>query len=104
MQIAVVSLFPEMVRTVAEHGVVPRSHGHEVRLIAAQFVKPYVKSNKNDRVDAEELQPLAQHVGERLRAVDNQCAALGGAVERSMIPEHLDPRRAGCGCRRPPTR
>jgi len=26
-----------------------------VRLIAAQFVKPYVKSNKNDRVDAETI-------------------------------------------------
>lgn len=27
-------------------------HGHEVRLIAPQFVKPYVKSNKNDAHDA----------------------------------------------------
>jgi transposase len=27
--------------------------GHEVRLISPQFVKPYVKSNKNDRNDAE---------------------------------------------------
>lgn len=26
--------------------------GYQVKLIAAQFVKPYVKSNKNDRVDA----------------------------------------------------
>ncbi len=26
-----------------------------VKLIAAQFVKPYVKSNKNDRVDAEAI-------------------------------------------------
>ena len=26
--------------------------GHEVRIIPAQFVKPYVKSNKNDTVDA----------------------------------------------------
>ncbi|MFZ1725326.1 MAG: IS110 family transposase [Albidovulum sp.] len=29
--------------------------GHEVRLIAPQFVKPYVKSNKNDRNDAEAI-------------------------------------------------
>src|ERR1700679_941152 len=29
-----------------------RKQGHEVRLIAAQFVKPFVKSNKNDFVDA----------------------------------------------------
>ena len=30
-----------------------REHGHEVKLIAPQFVKPFVKSNKNDRRDAE---------------------------------------------------
>ena len=29
-----------------------QSMGHEVRLINPQFVKPYVKSNKNDRNDA----------------------------------------------------
>tara|TARA_R110001599_G_C12177298_1_gene653770 strand:- start:263 stop:1303 length:1041 start_codon:yes stop_codon:yes gene_type:complete len=29
--------------------------GHEVRLISPQFVKPYVKSNKNDRNDAEAI-------------------------------------------------
>ncbi|MBC8637575.1 transposase, partial [Caballeronia sp. EK] len=27
--------------------------GHQVRLISPQFVKPFVKSNKNDFVDAE---------------------------------------------------
>src|SRR5690606_24756905 len=32
-----------------------RAHGHDVRLIAPQFVKPYVKSNKNDAVDAEAI-------------------------------------------------
>lgn len=29
--------------------------GHEVRLISSQFVTPYVKSNKNDRNDAEAI-------------------------------------------------
>lgn len=29
--------------------------GHEVRLIPAQFVKPFVKSNKNDYLDAEAI-------------------------------------------------
>lgn len=29
--------------------------GHEVRLVPAQFVKPYVKSNKNDAADAEAI-------------------------------------------------
>jgi transposase len=30
-----------------------REHGHEVKLMAPQFVKPYVKSNKHDSRDAE---------------------------------------------------
>ena len=33
-----------------------RQQGHDVRLIAAQFVKPFVKSNKNDFVDAEAVE------------------------------------------------
>jgi transposase len=32
-----------------------REHGHDVRLIPAQFVKPFVKSNKNDFLDAEAI-------------------------------------------------
>lgn len=34
--------------------------GHEVRLIPAQYVKPYVKTNKNDYIDA---QAIAEAVG-----------------------------------------
>ena len=34
--------------------------GHTVRVIAPQFVKPYVKSNKNDAVDAEAICEAAQ--------------------------------------------
>jgi transposase len=32
-----------------------REHGHEVKRMAPQFVKPFVKSNKNDRRDAEAI-------------------------------------------------
>ncbi len=32
-----------------------RKQGHDVRLIPGQFVKPFVKSNKNDFVDAEAI-------------------------------------------------
>lgn len=32
-----------------------RTNGHKVKLIAPQFVKPSVKSNKNDRADAEAI-------------------------------------------------
>ena len=37
-----------------------REQGHEVRLMPAQYVKPYVKTNKNDYVDAE---AIAEAVG-----------------------------------------
>ena len=32
-----------------------RKQGHDIRLIPAQFVKPFVKSNKNDFIDAEAI-------------------------------------------------
>jgi transposase len=32
-----------------------RERGHEVRLMLAQYVKPYVKTNKNDYIDAEAI-------------------------------------------------
>jgi transposase len=37
-----------------------RKQGHEVRLMPAQYVKPYVKTNKNDYIDAE---AIAEAVG-----------------------------------------
>src|ERR1700756_4828894 len=36
-------------------GTALREQGHQVRLIPAQFVKPYRKSNKNDFLDAEAI-------------------------------------------------
>jgi transposase len=36
-----------------------QAYGHFVRIIPAQFVKPYVKSNKNDSVDAEAIAEAA---------------------------------------------
>ena len=32
-----------------------KSYGHNVKLISPQFVKPFVKTNKNDRADAEAI-------------------------------------------------
>ncbi len=43
-----------------------REQGHEVRLMPAQFVRPFVKSNKNDYRDAE---AIAEAVGAREHAV-----------------------------------
>lgn len=47
--------------------------GHEVRLISPQFVKPYVKSNKNDRNDAEAI-----------------CEAVGRPSMRFVPPKSTD--------------
>src|SRR6202050_4889356 len=50
--------------------------GHQVRLISPQFVTPYVKSNKNDRNDAEAI-----------------CEAVGRPTMRFVPPK--SPRAAG---------
>ena len=36
------------------------TYGHQVKLIAPQFVKPFVKTNKNDAADAEAIAEAAQ--------------------------------------------
>jgi transposase len=46
-----------------------RAYGHEVRLIAPQFVKPFVKSNKNDAADAEAICEAVQRPNMRFVAV-----------------------------------
>jgi transposase len=37
-----------------------REQGHEVRLIPAQYVKPYVQTNKSDYIDAEAIAEVVQ--------------------------------------------
>jgi transposase len=46
-----------------------RKQGHDVRLIAAQFVKPFVKSNKNYFIDAE---AIAEAVERKNRSTDSR--------------------------------
>ncbi len=46
-----------------------QKRGFRVKLIAAQFVKPYVKSNKNDLVDAEAICEAMSRPGMRFVAV-----------------------------------
>ena len=45
--------------------------GHHVKMIAPQFVKPYVKSNKNDAVDAEAICEAVQRPNMRFVPVKN---------------------------------
>jgi len=51
------------------------SRGHQVRLIAPQYVKPYVKGNKNDYNDAEGIAEAAQRPNMRfvpIKSVEQQ--------------------------------
>jgi transposase len=49
--------------------------GHEVKLIPPQFVKPFVKSNKNDRADAEAIAEAAMRANMRfveIKSIEQQ--------------------------------
>ena len=46
-------------------------YGHQVKLIAPQFVKPFVKSNKNDAIDAEAICEAVQRPNMRFVAIKN---------------------------------
>ncbi|TYB77527.1 IS110 family transposase, partial [Maritimibacter fusiformis] len=50
-------------------GRVAQSSGHEVRLIPAAYVKPFVKRQKNDRADAEAIAEAASRPSMRFVAV-----------------------------------
>jgi transposase len=47
--------------------------GHEVKLIAAQFVRPFVKSNKTDAADAQAIWEAAQRPGMKFVAVKSEA-------------------------------
>ena len=47
------------------------SWGHQVKLMAPQFVKPFVKSNKNDATDAEAICEAVQRPNRRFVAIKN---------------------------------
>ena len=46
--------------------------GHDVKLIAAQFVRPFVKTNKTDAADAQAIWEAAQRPGMRYVAVKSE--------------------------------
>jgi transposase len=56
--------------------------GHEVRLIGPQFVKPYVKTNKNDATDAEAICEAASRPSMRFVAVKSLAQQDVQAVHR----------------------
>jgi transposase len=51
----------------------PRHQGHDVRTIPAQFVKPFVESDRNDFIDAE---AIAEAVTRKRRTSDLGLGAI----------------------------
>jgi len=70
-----------------------RKQGHDARLIIAQFVKPFVKSNKSDYVDAE---AIAEAVGRRT------CAPTAHN-KKSKSPNRMNTRSTSTECGAPAT-
>jgi transposase len=64
--------------------------GHEVRLIPAQYVKPYLKRGKNDRNDAEAICEAAGRPGMRCvltKTEDQQAEAMVMKVRRTLVDQ-----------------
>jgi transposase len=64
--------------------------GHEVKLIGAQFVRPFVKTNKNDAADAQAIWTAAQQPEMRAVAVktEEQQAVLGLHAVRERLKKN----------------
>ena len=69
-------------------GRVAQSHGHEVRLVPAAYVKPFVKRQKNDRADAEAiaeaaLRPTMRFVA--VKSVETQGRAVAFRTHQCLV-------------------
>jgi transposase len=74
--------------------------GHEVRPMAPQYVKPYVKTNKHDAADAEACCEAVQRPGMRFVAVktDNQQSLLMlHRIRDRLVAERTGSINAICG-------
>lgn len=66
------------------------SWGHHVRLIAPQYVKPFVKRGKNDRVDAEAIAEAAQRPDMRfvpVKSAEAQAEAMILSVRELLLKQ-----------------
>ncbi len=94
-----------------------REQGHEVRLMPAQYVKPYVKTNKSDYIDSEAIAEavarprmrfvpkgtlprrcgIARDTGRRQRQVIGRVARAAGATEAGARSLGNADRGSRCG-------
>ncbi len=67
--------------------------GHDVKLIAPQYVKPYVKGNKNDYNDAEAIAEASQRANMRfvpIKSVErHDCMEAGGRATPGAVAEDV---------------
>jgi len=69
-------------------GRVLQKMGHRVRLIPAQYVKPFVKRSKNDRNDAEAISEAAARPGMRevaVKSAEMQAQAMLLSVQELLV-------------------
>lgn len=65
-----------------------KAMGHEAKLISPQFVKPFVKSNKNDFVDAQAICEAASRPSMRFvtpKSPDQQILSVSHRIRESLI-------------------
>ena len=58
-------------------GRIVRDHGHQVRLMSPEYVRPYVKSQKNDDRDAEAIAEAATRPTMRFVELKSQLDPAG---------------------------
>ena len=69
-------------------GRVAQGHGHEVRLVPAAYVKPFVKRQKNDRADAEAIGEAASRPTMRfvaVKSVETQGRAVAFRTHQCLV-------------------
>jgi transposase len=67
-------------------------YGHQVKLISPQFVRPFVKSNKNDFIDAEAICEAASRPSMRFvtpKTESQQCLSALHRVRESLVRERV---------------
>jgi len=67
-----------------------QKHGHSIKLIAPQFVKPYVKTNKNDAADAEAICEAVGRPGMRfvpIKTVEQQASLSMHRIREGFVEE-----------------
>jgi transposase len=65
--------------------------GHRVRLIAPQYVKPFVKRGKNDRIDAEAISEAASRPNMRfvpVKSAEARANAMILSVRELLVKQH----------------